>query len=224
MASFPSEKVYSHGDNRRYTFNQCRCPECGEAHTRAARDRRRAIAYGTHRGYVDATGVIRRIRALVADGHSGRHIAQYLDVDPSWIRALYRGVHLRVHEDTRELFVELYRRHKDTSGPSDLARLMGERRGWAHPADWDGVDIDNPDALPNAAVVDDRTLVDWIAVERALGGDPVRLTRLERHYAVHAGHAKGMNFTTVARALRMSATRARELGNMPLPKDIEVAA
>jgi hypothetical protein len=220
MARLHSTKVYPHGDNRRYVINRCRCDECGAAHNTAARDRRRAIVYGTHRGHVDATGTIRRLRALAAIGHSARQVAHELSVDPSWIRALYRGEHTHVHADTAERFSALYERLQGTPGPSQAARRMARRRGWSPPLAWD--DIDNPAAEP--VVADDTPIVDWVAVELALKGSRVRLIPLERLHAVHAGHNRGMSYSTIADALHMSLSRTKELGGMPLPEGCEVAA
>lgn len=224
MAALRSAKVYPHGDNRRYTINRCRCGPCTTAHTDAARERRRAIVYGTHRGHIDATGTIRRLRALVAIGHSGNQIAEALNVDPSWIRALYRGDHPLVHEDTADLFAALYERLQGTPGPSDAARRMAVRRGWVPPLAWEDGAIDDPAASPVEASPTGETIVDWVVVERALKGNPATLTSLEKHHAVHAGRAKGMGFSAIADALRMSLSRAKELGAKPLPGDCEVAA
>lgn len=226
MAQLRTTKVYPHGDNRRYTINRCRCDDCIAAHTKAARDRRRAIVYGTHRGHIDATGTIRRLRALVAIGHSGRQIAQALDVDPSWIRALYRSDHPVVHEDTAGLFAALYERLQGTAGPSEAARRMAVRRGWAPPLAWEDDTIDDPQASPVDAgcLAADEPDVDWVAVELALKGKPVTLSTLEKHHAVHMGRARGWGYTAIANALRMSVSRAKELGAKPLPEDCEVAA
>lgn len=213
-----TDKTYPHGDDRRYVFNRCRCRPCTDAHATAARTRRRLIAYGRWRGYIPATGTIRRLRALTAAGWAATHIADHLDLDPSWIRALIRGDHPRVHADTADRFANLYQRLADVDGPSRLARRRAERAGWPGPWAWPDETLDDPAAEP---VSGDG--VDWVAVDRALSGHRVALTAEERHHAVHVGCRRGMTVQQVADALHMSWRKAKTLAYLPLP-DEAVAA
>jgi hypothetical protein len=67
-----------------------------------------------------------------------------------------------------------------------------------------------------------REGVDWVAVRRALAGERIRLSGLERHHAIH--NRGRMTIQQAALLLRMSYSRARALAVTPLPAADEVAA
>jgi hypothetical protein len=108
----------------------------------------------------DATGTRRRVQALMRARWSSDALAPYLGCSPSRVSQLASAtaqaavtfaVHARV--------AALYRRLENTPGPSATSGQRAERRGWPSPADWAGLDIDDPavrpgpERRPRAAVV-----------------------------------------------------------------------
>lgn len=66
--------------------------------------------------------------------------------------------------------------------------------------------------------VPDPTYVDWVAVERAMSGEPVRLTEREREAVAPYLLAWGKSRTEVGRCLRLSGESLRRiLGPVPFP-------
>lgn len=176
---------------------------------------------------IDGTGTRRRIGALAAIGWSlTRQAAQLGRLAGNYARTATDIA--PVQAATADAVAVLYRRLRNTpappSGSATAARRWAVRNGWEPPAAWDESTIDDPEAVPYGDLPEVGEIVDWIAVELALKGQPVNLTRLERLYAVHAGRERGWAYTRIADALRMSVSRAKELGAKPLPDDCEVAA
>jgi AraC-like DNA-binding protein len=95
---------------------------------------------------VNATGTIRRIRALIAIGYSGAYIAESIGMYPTALNKIARGELSRVRAVTATAVARKYRQLSRTPGPSVRARNDARRNGWYGPAAWD--DIDDPDALP----------------------------------------------------------------------------
>lgn len=97
---------------------------------------------------VDATGTVRRIRALVAIGHPLLHIAQASGINNTPLGIIARGGRRQVETRTAELIAALYRRWAAKPGTSQRARNHAGRRGWHGPLAW-GEDIDDPAAEPD---------------------------------------------------------------------------
>jgi hypothetical protein len=190
---------------------------------------RASIDTAADAGLIDPTGTLRRLRALVAIGWSMQHIGERMPGHPEATRVLIRKGRPRVTGATARAARDLYR-ELATTPPADSwsvrrTRRMAAKLGWVSPMAWDAATIDDPAAEPFADLpVTAEPDVDWVAVDRALKGMPVRLTLLERHHAVHAGRDRGWPYARIANALRMSVSRTQELGAKPLPEDCEVAA
>jgi hypothetical protein len=213
MAGMPDRQSLGHGTRARYARG-CRCPACREGsrlyHKRLRENRQPP-------GWVDATGTARKLRALFANGWPWTALAERMGKTERWPSMLARQPNPNVTAATFAIVDALWRELRDTPGPSATARGWARKLGWPAPEYWAFGDIDDPE-------LEQRVDVDMTAVGYALAGRIVPLTQVERHYAVHAGRDRGMTYTAIGNALRMSATRAQELGARPLPEDCEVAA
>lgn len=180
------------------------------------------------RGLIDSTGTLRRLRALVAMGWHMQDLGQRLPGHPEATRFMIRNGRPRVTGAMARAARDLYRQLVGTMVPETMwtrrTRKQAAGLGWMPPGAWDDATIDDPEAVPYDGLPAVGEVTDWVAIERALKGAEVQLTSLERHYAVHAGRARDWSYTKIANALRMSASRAQELGAKPLPEDCEVAA
>jgi DNA-binding CsgD family transcriptional regulator len=96
---------------------------------------------------VDATGTIRRLRALAAIGWPIAHVADRLGMYPTAVSNIARGRLDHVRATTAELVAREYRALCRTPGPSQRVRTEARAKGWHSPAAWDG-NIDDPAAQP----------------------------------------------------------------------------
>jgi hypothetical protein len=97
--------------------------------------------------YVDATGTVRRVRALVAIGHTIASIGAEAGISSAPLGVIAAGRRPQVETHTAQAVGDVYRRWSRTPGTSERARRHAARRGWHGPLAW-GDDIDDPDALP----------------------------------------------------------------------------
>jgi hypothetical protein len=210
-----------HGDMSAYSFWKCRCPEAKEAW----RIYKKRIREGRHTpAMIPAVGTARRLQALVAAGYTWKHLADYLGFTKN--RAAYLGMTTegQVYRETADRVAKLYDRLSLTPGPSSYARTVAVRHGFRPPLAWDDEALDDPNGKPYDDDQDNGTpVVDGEAVRRALAGERLRLTPIERHHAVHRGVAAGMPLSAITRALHISYAQGRELAEQPLP-DYELAA
>jgi transcriptional regulator with XRE-family HTH domain len=152
---------------------------------------------------VDATGSRRRLQALVAVGWSQRRLAARLGVSPANMASLMRRPRVLASRarSIRDLYEELWNTQPQCRSTQERlavtrARNFAAARGWAKPMDWDDDAIDDPTAAPS--LKDDRSIVDPVAIERALSGDPVSLTRAEAAEVTRIGTARGMSSRQIA--------------------------
>lgn len=167
----------------------------------------------THRAFVDSTGVSRRLRALIAIGYSQTQLAARLRIRASNLSTLIHGKRPRVSPVTYRavcaLFKELWA-HPAQGPGAERSRAIAKSHGWVGPLAWD--DIDDPAERPNIRggkpdPVDKENSgkkhIDEIAVERAMRGDRVKLTRLERLDAIRRLHARKWSDRRVGLALHI---------------------
>lgn len=185
----------------------CRTPQAREA-WRLYNKRLREHRY--HDGLTDATGTIRRIRALAVLGWSCTHIGKRIGIDSSVVREIARGERGTVLPRTAREIAAVFAELATSRGPVASVRTRALSKGWAPPAAWD--DIDDPGATPNLGDRDDP-LPDEIAVERLLHGQArvsdVRLA--DRLEAVRRLRHRGMDATAIAYALRTNSNTVRTL-------------
>lgn len=164
-----------HGTNGGYLQHvfakESACQPCREAHNEARRNLwRKRYARGVDRLYIDSTGTIRRIRALMAIGWRYCDIDQAAGYDATratWAHNL--TTQKRVHIDTAEKVARIYDDMCMTPGPSQRLKNLAVKRGWAPPLAWDDDTIDDPDELPDLGGVDDQP--DPVVVDRLLARD-----------------------------------------------------
>ncbi|MFE9064860.1 hypothetical protein [Streptomyces violaceusniger] len=94
----------------------------------------------------DATGTMRRIRALVAIGWPLAHVAPRIGLYVTALGHIARGNHDTVRATTAEAVAAEYRHLSRIPGPSTRARNYAAAQGWHGPLAWD--DIDDPGAQP----------------------------------------------------------------------------
>lgn len=119
------------------------------AYSRINRQYADAILSVTHRPHprqrqVLAVGARRRADALAAIGWDLRWQAGQLDLRLSrYWDALAKP---RISQQLWQAIADLYREYAHQPGPCARARTWAAKRGAATPAQWDGEDIDHPDA------------------------------------------------------------------------------
>lgn len=207
-----------------YTAHACRCDDC-RAWAREYKYwqfHRRLAGRPMPHAPIDGRGVRRCLQALVCLGWSMPAIADRLELD----RALVlRWLTIeRVEPKTLERVEAVYAELSMTLPPTDtpgqkysVQRLkkLGESRGWVPPLAWDDIDTDFG---PRLSVVPDTEVIDELAVEFAIAGHRVTLTRNERHLAVTALHARRFNDQEISEMLRVAdktILRDREYLNLP---------
>ncbi|QXT62728.1 hypothetical protein [Tessaracoccus palaemonis] len=103
---------------------------------------------------VDATGVRRRVQALVAAGWSKQQIARRLGIAPGNMNL---DIAATVTGNTRDRVIELYNTMRREAPPADdqygrsaatRSRNYAQTRGWVTADAWDAESIDNPRATP----------------------------------------------------------------------------
>jgi hypothetical protein len=98
---------------------------------------------------VPACGATRRVRALMAMGHSTATIATASGVSECFLRKLARGDLATVRAETAGRVSSAYRPLVGTAGSSTVAQARARREGWAGPLHWDDAAIDDPDGYPD---------------------------------------------------------------------------
>lgn len=130
------------------------CAACKSA--AAAYFARREMAIAEGRSYtVPARGSLRRIHALVAVGWSMEHQAAHLGVKKQAIQNFaVKSPDTMIRVASAKRYSDLYDELHMIAGPSDRARQVARRKGWAPPLAWNDIDNDEvPDlsALPRDA-------------------------------------------------------------------------
>jgi hypothetical protein len=97
--------------------------------------------------YLDATGSIRRVRALQAIGHSTQTIADACKTGRAKIELIVNGKQPTVREMLASKIRHAYSHLSEQPGRSVRGRNRAHREGWAPPGAWD--DIDDPAAMPD---------------------------------------------------------------------------
>lgn len=165
---------------------------------------------------IDATGTHRRLQALVCLGWSQSKLAAMLGMEPGNLSGVLRRpvVHASTARKVRGLYDELWKvrppedTHRDRIAAS-RARNHAAQQGWKPPLWWDEDEIDSPAAT--AEPVADGPEYDEIAIERAMAGEDVSLTKAERLEAVRRLLAAGLNKTEIARRLKLSGATVNAL-------------
>lgn len=201
----PRHGTYAGGSAHRAAGEDV-CPRCLRAEARYEQERQLDLLSG-HPRAVPAVGMQRRLQALVALGHTFRHIGAALAVSPSAAHYLATRDKAYARATTVAKVHSLYEAWSMLLPPSatsvdqknaSYARTVAAKRGWAPPLAWEGIDIDDPAAVPDHGAPRDDDQVDDVAVQRALAGDStVHLNRLERFDVVRRARAAGWSLRDI---------------------------
>lgn len=186
-------------------------------------------------GRVDATGTVRRLRALAALGWSVSALAQAAadeGLTPPPLRTLYgvrQGAHRWVPPATARFVRDAYDVLSMRIPPVGSGRTMAIKHaaefGWLPPLAYDDGDLDKlGDSETPVKVSPKRDPdLDEIAIARRCGGDlKVELTVEERREAVRRLHANGMADGEIAAQVGMAAeTVFRLRKRLGLPSNFE---
>lgn len=147
-------------------------------------------------GQVPSVGAIRRVRALLALGHSHATITSQLPTpNARFTMQLVSRQPLRVSRSMHDAVCVAYDDLSMTPGTSKVTRRRALREGYKPPLWWDEADLDDPYADTRAPLVDDGDgveVVDWVAVRRRMEGDrTVRLTQDEARALLEEMYAHG---------------------------------
>ncbi|OYC97234.1 hypothetical protein CI089_01390 [Microbacterium sp. Yaish 1] len=141
---------------------------------------------------VPAEGTRRRLQALACLGWSGAAIAAIAGVSLDTVHRISSAPTVRVV--VRNAITAAYDRLWNQEPPTDtkaqrqsrtFALHTAQAAGWVPPLAWDDIDTDPEPQQGEDAGVDE------IAIALAVDGQPVRLTREERHIALRELHAFG---------------------------------
>lgn len=190
-----------------------------------------AVRAGTtvREGHVDATGTCRRVRALLALGHTVAAQAGWYgttqDTVDRWMYGRVQWVTRQRAEQVRRCYDEFSMTPAAPGYGADRARRRAARRGWPPPLAWDDERIDDPAAGPATGECDDGVLAayDEAKVLRAVDGHlPYpELTHAERREAVRRLHGRGLNDAQLAQILRTDVkTVGRRRMRMRLPANV----
>jgi lambda repressor-like predicted transcriptional regulator len=156
---------------------------------------------------VDAIGTRLRLQSLVLNGWSLAGLARRLGRSPDHLPSALKAatVTIATAQAVRALFDELW----DTAPPTRThaeritatkSRNRATRQGWLPAMAWDDID-DGIERLRPDVHSSCSTDIDEIAVERAMDGDHVPLTRAERDEAVRRLTNKGYSVRQIAERL-----------------------
>lgn len=168
---------------------------------------------------VDGTGTRRRLQALVAIGWSQNQLAALVGMQAgNFSRTLVSD---RVRASTARAVRRLYAEIHDTPptptnrherGAATRARQAAAAAGWLSPGWWDDDTLDDPTYTPPTIERRHWSDVDDVAVQRAIAGDRIPLTRAERITAILELHDRGWSQLATARQLHLAPRQvARDL-------------
>ncbi len=148
---------------------------------------------------VDVVGTARRLRTLCSGGWSLAELARRSGIArktlADWAHEVRETVPTAAAAAVTELYDELYA----VDGPCEATRATARRHGWDRQV-WLDEDIDDPAAPPLSS----KTLVDDVAVERALSGERslvATLTKPEIAETVRIGTEAGASQRDLAELL-----------------------
>lgn len=121
------------------------------------------------RPHVPSIGAVRRLRALVAAGHSIDSITQASGLGRSTVRMLLHRARPTIYVATADGAQRAYEALADLPGDSPRSRRAAAKYGWQPPTSWTNDDLDAPEPEPCEGL-------DPAVVDRLLAGQPVAIT------------------------------------------------
>ncbi len=177
---------------------------------------------------VSARGAVRRIHALQSRGWSMPQLAERTGISHQHLNALHEGRLIGATRWTRiaAVFDQLW----DQAPPADtaprrnaIARTLkiARRAGYLPPLAWDDIDRDEQ---PASTATEADEVIDPIAVDLAIAGHHVPLRTFERHEAVTALNAQGLNDNAIAERIGCAPeTVQRDRAALDIPAAVDAA-
>lgn len=135
--------------------------------------------------WVDSTGTVRRVQALQAIGWSQPAIAAMMGLTRNTLRLQMKRPRISGRR-AREV-AELFDRLQMTPGPSDFARRLARRKGWAPPLAWDEDVIDDPTATPDFGEESEMAWIDrYNDARECVGSDDINQIAAQMGIAVES--------------------------------------
>jgi hypothetical protein len=131
-------------------------------------------------GLVDATGTMRRMRAMVAMGHPQTVLAAEVGCAYTYTSTLLHGQRATVTVSLDQAVQRTYAKLSMTVGPSVQARLKAQRLGWHGPLAWDEDTISDRRAVPQTDAQQPVATEGENVAARWLLGESVILGREDR--------------------------------------------
>lgn len=179
---------------------------------------------------ISSRGMRRRIEALGTLGWAQTRLARMLGITQSRMARILTGktdIPVELHNAAAALYERLWKvpaphatRYDRTvyTGAIEYARA----HQWLPPLAWDDIDTDD-----EPAVVDEEPVVDTVAIDLALRGERVRLTREERHLAIHLARERGYSLEETAQLLDITSRTVLRVLHVPeiaAASDVRLAA
>lgn len=169
---------------------------------------------------ISAQGSRRRVEALACLGWSIAALAEQLGATRSALAQRVAGTSTTVaaHRELAALYDRLWATPPTAATVAEAGYIARTKRharalGWVPPMGWDDIDTD-----PEPPACDDGDGIDVIAVELAVEGARIELSRAERHLAVAQLHAAGHGDQVIADMLCVSdKTIGRDREHLGLP-------
>jgi hypothetical protein len=145
---------HRHGTRAAYVRDECRCRPCRAANNADQRAFQRLRAEQRWSGtsvWTSPVGTRRRLQALTAAGWSTALLAERMGVTKSAVAQLRTTAQARVLVATATDVAALYeqcRRRTPSGGYQWRVQRYAHARGWPSPAEWDGLDLDDPTVMP----------------------------------------------------------------------------
>lgn len=140
----------------------------------------RARSVQDPKAMVDASGTVRRLRALVVMGHSQKTLAAEMPCAFTAVSMLTHGVRSQVTTATDQAVRSMYGRLSMVQGPSRHGQKLAARYGWHGPLAWDDDTIDDPAAVPQTDAPEAGFTEGDNVVDRWLLGESVVLDQANR--------------------------------------------
>jgi DNA-binding XRE family transcriptional regulator len=106
------------------------------------------MSIGAGGAHVHGLATQRRIRALLAQGHTTQELADEAGTSRETIQKIGSGLRPGCTYATARRVAEAFDRLETTPGTSGIGRRRAQAKGWSPPLAWDEDTIEDPDALP----------------------------------------------------------------------------
>lgn len=213
------------------TVNRLAGFRCGKQPARVLKTTAEAVlAVGVRDSrWVDGTGTARRMRALIAIGHSRVQLSERTGIHVSTINQWVRGERRVTRESAaraREVYDRWWQVHPTGRGASH-ARGEARRHGWFSPLAWDDHTIDDPAAVPDTGrrkswrEQPDPVEVAELVAGRMSGDAAVKASRWE---ALRLLLEQGLSVAEVASRVSMSERSVERARARLRPADVDEVA